>query len=176
MKAVIISDTHGLEAIIATIYERHKNEADLFLHCGDSELAVDHPFLEHFHVVKGNVDQPTSGFPDQVAVEKGGLKWLVVHGHLDGVHRTPLNLKYKAEEQLAQVVCFGHTHMLAAEQNEGRIYLNPGSLNSPRDRVERTYAVCEWTENDSEFIIRFYTDEGQELEELRQSFQLNKKQ
>ncbi|WEG13956.1 metallophosphoesterase [Pullulanibacillus sp. KACC 23026] len=171
MKALIMSDTHGDEAIIQTVYERHKDEADLFIHCGDSELTPDHPFLAPFKVVKGNVDRQ-SGFPNQVVAEAGGLKWLVLHGHEDGVHRSPLNLKYKAESIGAQVVCFGHTHMLAAEYNDGKVYINPGSLSSPRDRNEKTYAMCEWQGPHSPFDIHFFTDQGEELKELSQSFPL----
>ncbi|OQP19103.1 YfcE family phosphodiesterase, partial [Geobacillus zalihae] len=34
MKAVIVSDSHGLTAELAEIVNRHRHEADLFIHCG----------------------------------------------------------------------------------------------------------------------------------------------
>lgn len=172
MKAVIVSDTHGLESILEEVFERHRNEADLFLHCGDSELYDSHPNFSAFKSVKGNVDRPNCGFPEQIIEVFGGIKWLVVHGHQDGVHHSLLNLNYKAESIGAQVVCFGHIHRIVAAEYEGRIFINPGSLSSPRDRIEKTYAVCEWENSMSQFRVCFYTDKGQELEELRREFML----
>ncbi|HSU79412.1 MAG TPA: metallophosphoesterase, partial [Candidatus Angelobacter sp.] len=151
MKAVIVSDSHGLEAILTTIYERHKEEADLFIHCGDSELHMEHPRLSGYKTVMGNVDVPNSGFPVQRVEEVGGLKWLVTHGHLDGVYHSLMNLNYKAESLGANVICFGHTHSAGTESHDGKVFINPGSLNSPRGRQEKTYAVCEWSGEDSPF-------------------------
>lgn len=170
MKVVIMSDTHGLEEVIQRIYDRFRDEAQFFVHCGDSELSHDHPFLNGFKVVKGNVDRADSGFPDQLVEDIGGLKWLVVHGHQDGVHRTPLNLNYKAETLGARVICFGHTHMAGVENYDGKVFINPGSLNSPRDRVEKTFAVCEWDDIHSPFNVDFYTDSVEQMEGLSRSF------
>ena len=39
-----------------------------------------------------------------------------------------MNLKYKAEEVNADIVCFGHSHVLGAEVIDGRLFLNPGSI------------------------------------------------
>jgi uncharacterized protein len=171
LKAVIVSDTHGLEAILGTVYERHKDEADLFIHCGDSELHLGHLSLAGFKTVKGNVDLPSSGFPDQLVEEAGDLTWLVVHGHLDGVYKSLMNLNYKAESLGANVICFGHTHSAGAEIHDGKIFINPGSLNSPRGRQEKTYAVCEWRGKDSPFSVQFFTDTGEILEGLSRTFQ-----
>jgi uncharacterized protein len=170
MKAIIVSDTHGLESILGTIYERHKEEADLFIHCGDSELPIDHPSLTGFKTVKGNVDLPSTGFPDQLVVEVDGLTWLVVHGHLDGVYHSMMNLNYKAESLGAKVICFGHTHSAGTEIHDGKIFINPGSLNFPRGRQEKTYAVCEWRGQDSPFSVQFVTDTGEILEGLSRTF------
>ncbi len=171
MKAIIVSDTHGLEAILNEVSERH-SDADLLIHCGDSELTKAHANLSNFKVVKGNVDFPSAGFPDQLVVEAGDIKWLIVHGHQDGVHRGLLNLNYKAEELDAKLICFGHTHMASATLYKDRIFINPGSLNSPRDRVEKTYSVCEWAEQETTFKVSFYTDKGEELQNLTQTFSL----
>lgn len=170
MKAVIVSDTHGLESILTTIYERHKEEADLFLHCGDSELHTLHPNLSGYKTVKGNVDLPNSGFPDQLVEMASGLTWLVTHGHLDGVYHSLMNLNYKAEMLGANVICFGHTHAAGTESHDGKIFINPGSLNSPRGRKEKTYAVCEWSGQDAPFTVQFLTEGGNILEGLSRTF------
>lgn len=169
MKAVIVSDTHGLEEILRLVYERHKGEADLFIHCGDSELTKDHPYLAPYQIVKGNVDFLDSGFPDQLLTEIGGLKWLVVHGHLDGVNQSLLNLSYKAEAIGANVICFGHIHRVVTEEHQGKLFINPGSLRSPRDRLEKTYCVCDWTEGDPGISVTYFTDQGEKIQSLSQT-------
>ena len=52
MKVLIISDSHGLEDELETIAKRHEDEADLMIHCGDSELDAAHPALTPYHTVK----------------------------------------------------------------------------------------------------------------------------
>lgn len=165
-----MSDTHGLEDIIETVYQRHKEETDMFIHCGDSELSQDHPHLKSFKVVAGNVDLFNSGFPYQIVEEVRGLKFLIVHGHQDGVNRSLLNLNYKAENLGAKVICFGHTHIAGAEGYDGKVFINPGSLRSPRDRLERTYAICEWENTEAPFNVSFFTDKGEKMEGLSRSF------
>ena len=51
MKVLIISDSH-YEDELETIAKRHEDEADLMIHCGDSELDAAHPALTPYHTVK----------------------------------------------------------------------------------------------------------------------------
>ena len=37
----------------------------------------------------------------------------------------------------AQVACFGHSHVLGAELIDGVLFINPGSILLPRQRVEK---------------------------------------
>ena len=41
MKVLFVSDSHGLTAELEILVEKHQDEVDLFIHCGDSELAPD---------------------------------------------------------------------------------------------------------------------------------------
>ena len=43
----------------------------------------------------------------------------------------------------ANVVLFGHTHVPLCLEEEGVLYLNPGSLTSPRGGSHASYAILE---------------------------------
>ena len=73
-------------------------------------------------------------------------------------------LAYHAEEVGAQVACFGHSHVLGAELIEGVLFINPGSILLPRQRVEKTFALLEMDENQME--VRFETLDGQLVEQF----------
>ena len=140
MQLLIMSDTHGDEAIIGRVRGFYP-DADIMIHCGDSELNVNHPHLTPFYKVKGNCDygQP---FPEEVIIEAGALKVYVTHGHLYNVKSTLMPLSYRALEVGANIVCFGHSHILGAEQVGDTLFLNPGSLKAPRGRKEKTFMLA----------------------------------
>ena len=131
----IASDTHRQRELI----EAWKSiDADLYIHCGDSELAADDEIWDGVHVVKGNCD--IGPYTLEKVITAGQTNILVVHGHEDGVKQSMLPLSYKAEERGAQVVCFGHSHLYGAEYTEGCLFINPGSLAAPRGGRPPTYA------------------------------------
>jgi putative phosphoesterase len=112
-KALIISDSHGLEDELQEIRERH-NDVDIAIHCGDSELSADSKFLDGYKIVKGNCDG-NANFQEEIVVEFGSFKIYVTHGHLVDVKRSLLGLKYRAQERQADIVCYGHSHIAYAE-------------------------------------------------------------
>ena len=71
-------------------------------------------------------------------------------------------LAYHAEEVGAQVAYFGHSHVLGAELIDGVLFINPGSILLPRQRV-KTFALLEMDENQME--VRFETLDGQLVEQ-----------
>ena len=54
-----------------------------------------------------------------------------------------MTLAYRAEEVGADVVCFGHSHVIGVEKLNATLFINPGSLKSPRGRKEKTFVVLE---------------------------------
>jgi uncharacterized protein len=161
-KVVIMSDSHGLTNEILTIKEREK--ADYFLHCGDSELSEDALELENVITVAGNCDF-YGKFPNEQKVVIEGLTFFVVHGHLHHVKSNLMSLSYRAEEENADIVCFGHSHIAGAEKVGDTLFLNPGSIRQPRNRPEKTYAVIEWEIKES-IAVNFITMEGEQLKDL----------
>ena len=169
MKVLFVSDSHGLTAELEMLVEKHQDEVDLFIHCGDCELAPDHPALQNYVVVGGNCD-----FDDRFSediVEKIGNKTIfITHGHKYSVKSSLMKLAYKAREANADIACFGHSHFLGAEMAQGIFFINPGSIRLPRGRKEKTYVIIEIVE--AGYDLRVYDLNSGEMKELTQHFSL----
>lgn len=149
MKIFVISDTHGKLDKVLEVWDRLTN-VDLVIHLGDYEKDAQRleKLLETEVVyVKGNMDG-SYGSDDYKVVETEYGKLLLTHGHMENVKMSPLNLIYKAEELGCKAVLFGHTHQAAYEEVNGIYLVNPGSLPSPRDGSNGSYAIIN-TENDA---------------------------
>jgi uncharacterized protein len=141
-KVLVVSDSHGLISELSKIKKRHENEVNLMIHCGDSELEPNDAALDGFIVVRGNCDFEEQ-FPEESLQTIAGKRILVTHGHHFHVKSSLMNLTYRAEELEANIVCFGHSHILGAEIINGKLFLNPGSIRLPRMRKEKTYCIIE---------------------------------
>ncbi len=88
-----------------------------------------------FYYVYGNCDEPSfsPGYDYQLEFTAAGRCFFLHHGH--AIPRIPDN---------AQIIVQGHTHSSWLTQKDGRIYLNPGSIARPRDRVA-SYAIVDKT-------------------------------
>lgn len=157
-----MSDTHGDASIIKEVTQ-YVGLVDAIFHCGDSELNADHNSLQSFHVVGGNCDMDSS-FPSEVITEVKDMKIYMTHGHLLQVKNTMIPIKLRAEEVGADVVLFGHSHLLGAEVLNKTLFLNPGSLTFPRGRAEKSYAIIE--KSGFTWTVSFYSDAHKKLEEV----------
>ena len=163
MKLLIMSDTHSATKTMEQVIERHLQEVDAVIHCGDSELNANYFKENPIHIVRGNCDMDER-FPLEEVFSVQDAKVLVVHGHKYNVKSTMTSLFYRAQEVQASIVCFGHSHILGAEMQDGILFINPGSLQQPRGRKEKSYAIAEKT-GDS-WTILFYSDEHILLEKV----------
>ena len=152
MKILVISDTHDRrESMERLLLTKDAKEADWLIHCGD--IGYDDDWLRNAFrgavtIVSGNCDFG-SPLPRETVVEREGTQFFITHGHrylMGGLDR----LAYRAEELGCSVVLFGHTHSPLVTEEDGILFVNPGSLALPRqaDR-KRTYAVL--TEKDGEW-------------------------
>lgn len=169
MRALIISDSHGLTKELEEIAGRHRHEVDALIHCGDSELSPDHKEIEHFLIVRGNCDFATQ-FPNERIEEIGGIRFFITHGHLYKVKMSLMNLYYRAKEVEAKVVCFGHSHIAGVEMMDDILFINPGSILLPRTRKEKTYALLQI--EGGKATARFYEVDGKEVPSLTKTFAL----
>ncbi|WP_155591894.1 metallophosphoesterase [Lysinibacillus cavernae] len=159
MKILVMSDTHGDSHVIDKVREFYP-EIDVLIHCGDSELSFSHEALEGIKKVRGNCDREKA-FPEEEFFTVNNVNIFVTHGHLFNVKSSILSLSYRAKELGAQIVCFGHSHILGAEVIDDILFLNPGSLLKPRGRKEKSFAVVEL--NTTFFKVEFLTDDNQSI-------------
>lgn len=164
MKVLILSDSHGLTDELVEIKKRHYDEVVEIIHCGDSELPSSATELSRFVVVRGNCDFDQA-FPNDKLIDVGSIRFYITHGHLYNVKMSLMNLRYRAEEMGAKVVCFGHSHIAGAEVIDGILFVNPGSILLPRMRKEKTYAILE-SIDEKEVVVKFYDLNGFEITTL----------
>ncbi|MBK0348089.1 metallophosphoesterase [Aerococcaceae bacterium zg-ZJ1578] len=169
MKWLVISDNHGNWAQLNQLIEQYRSQVDIIVHCGDSEFPADDPIWEQVDVVvSGNMDFDPQYFAVRTKDTEVG-KILVVHGHRHGVNTNNQELLEMALGTNAKFVFHGHTHRLYAEQKEGVVFVNPGSLNHSRGPIPyKTYAVIDIDEQ--KIIVKFYTDTHECLVDLTQEF------
>ena len=167
MKLIIISDSHGSKNEIQDVYTKYKDKVDGFIHCGDSELRHDDPAMKGYLAVRGNCDMDNS-YPEVLTEEFGSIKIMATHGHLYNIKVTLMKLHYKARENNANMVFFGHSHQLGAEMIDDILFVNPGSILLPRGRTERTYALIEGDGRST--TVKFFDHTHQEIVDLTCEF------
>jgi len=134
MKIVVVSDTHGNnKEVIEKISEMER--PDLLFHLGDyiedgikicTALGID------TIMVKGNGDRGNRIYNEDELIEISGRKIFLTHGHRYDVRYGITNLYYKALELNVDMVLFGHTHVPINIEENGIIFMNPGSPSIPR--------------------------------------------
>jgi len=166
-KILVVSDSHGLTKELGALKERHRDEVDLMIHCGDSQLMADGKDMAGFVAVRGNCDFD-SRYPMDRLEETAGKKIYVTHGHKYSVKTSLMNLHYRAREVQADIACFGHSHVLGAEMIDGILFLNPGSILLPRERREKTYVILDLFEG--QIHLSVFELNGREIPELSRNF------
>lgn len=149
MRYLVLSDTHGNIRDAAFLTEHWHRQIDGVWHLGDH--ARDLAFLERqyaqslslaFSGVSGNCDF-SGPFPSKRLFDLAGRRILMCHGHLYHVQSGLSYLKQQAHDVGADVVLFGHTHVPLLMEEDGVLYLNPGSITSPRGASQRSFALLE---------------------------------
>ena len=132
IKVGIISDTHGL--LRPEVLEELQS-CDYILHGGDvnkPEILDTLRAIAPLYVVRGNNDKEwAEDLPKHLTITLGGVTFFMVHNKKD----VPRDLGD------AQVVVFGHSHKYFEQQQEGRLWLNPGSCGRRRFDQEITMAI-----------------------------------
>lgn len=164
--AVVVSDNHGDQLILTDLYSIYKDQATLFLHCGDSEADRSDSNWHNMVTVKGNMDH--SEFPLSRMIEVEQDRILLTHGHKQRVKVGLNQLMEEGKEQGATIILFGHSHIPYCERQDGLLLLNPGSISLPKGPHPKSYALLSVTPD--QFEIRFYNDRHQEIKGLGNVF------
>ena len=94
-------------------------------------------------MVAGNNDF-CSEYPKEKIVTIGKHRIFMTHGHKYRVGYGIDNLVYKAMENNADIVMFGHTHVPMVRYEDGIIVVNPGSATQPREYPYKpSYVIME---------------------------------
>jgi hypothetical protein len=138
MILLVFSDNHRDTLSVDTLLARHP-EAERRISLGDSELPESALTAREVFGVRGNYPFEPA-FPSELIFEWEGHRTLITHGHLFYVKTGLYNLYCHARESACQLVLFGHTHQWMIEQEEGIVFVNPGSSAYPKSGGEPTYA------------------------------------
>jgi putative phosphoesterase len=130
----VISDTHRDKKFVHRVRDIF-SDMDIIVHLGDNVQDVSQ--IKKFYTrpvinVKGNCDFSVD-VPGERIENIGGKKFFITHGHRYDVKYDLSRLKYKAMEENADVVLFGHTHLSKIIYENGIWFVNPGSPSIPRD-------------------------------------------
>ena len=125
-KVGVISDTHGL---IRKSVVKAFNDVDLIVHAGDvgkPEVLETLRTIAKVHPVRGNVDggKWTHSLPLTDVVEVGQVFLYVLHD-LNALDLDPVAAGLN-------VVISGHSHIPKIEEQNGVLFLNPGSAGPRR--------------------------------------------
>lgn len=134
MKVLICSDSHMRLDYFQKVMELEKPETVLFAgdHSTDaremSYVYEDTPFK----IVRGNTDYYDRETDDELKFEINGKKFLLLHGHYQGVKSSLNELEKKAAEEGSDICIFGHTHREVIIEKDGITYINPGALQDKK--------------------------------------------
>lgn len=179
MKYLFASDIHGSAYYCRKLLDAFREEqaerlvllGDLLYHGPRNDLPIEYApkevialLNEHknkIYAVRGNceaeVDQMVLEFPvmaDYCILSVDGRTFYATHGHIYNQDNLP-------PLQEGDILIHGHTHVLKAQQMDGYILLNPGSVSIPKEGNPATYAVLE----NSIFTIKDF--DGNTVREMR---------
>lgn len=179
MKYLFASDIHGSAYYCRKLLDAFREEqaerlvllGDLLYHGPRNDLPREYApkevialLNEHknkIYAVRGNceaeVDQMVLEFPvmaDYCILSVDGRTFYVTHGHIYNQDNLP-------PLREGDILIHGHTHVLKAQQMDGYILLNPGSVSIPKEGNPATYAVLE----NSIFTIKDF--DGNTVREMR---------
>ena len=162
MKVLVISDTHGEMPL-----DINKIGFDVMIHAGDIGNPAFFRQLDasigerNLFAVCGNTDFLLCEYlPETISTEIGNTRFFVVH-NLTAPHRILPANESAIKENCSGIVVFGHTHIPALAERDGRIFINPGSLGKAGLTGRRTFATTEIDEsgNVSSQILDIDTNE-----------------
>jgi len=150
MKILVASDTHGHSEPLNDLLYKYESEIEMVIHLGD--FAEDITMLSYayseltFHAVAGAV---CVNCEREKIITVANRKILMLHGHLHGV-KTGLDklISYAAEEGV-DICLFGHTHQQIMFEQDGILFMNPGTISDPR-----------WPSNTCGYGILDITEDG----------------
>lgn len=162
MRILVVSDIHGSGYYADKLKEIIKKEnpdkifvlGDLYYHGPRNPLTEEYnpmkvakllnSMKDRISVIRGNcdaeVDLMISDFDirDNILEEINGKKMFFTHGHKYNMNNLP------AED--FDIMLYGHFHVCFIKENEGKIFVNPGSVTLPKENTPHSYVMIEENE------------------------------
>ena len=157
MKILIASDIHGYAKYCRLLLEAFKREkadrlillGDILYHGPRNDLPEEYApksvieqlnaYKNVIYAVRGNceaeVDQMVLGFPvmaDYMLLPLEKKMIYATHGHIYNKENLPPMNK-------GDILLCGHTHVMACEEGQDFVYMNPGSVSIPKENSPRGY-------------------------------------
>lgn len=155
MNLVVLSDTHGIIEELVEIL-KIDDEIDKILHLGDftkDAKMIQKLLGKEVISVKGNCDMGDNETPLELCIFEEGINILMVHGHKYGIKNNLNSLYYRGLELNADLILYGHSHVLAVDKVEDILMINPGSTSLPRSQIGKTYMKLKIKNGNIEYEI-----------------------
>lgn len=124
---IVFSDIHGNNGAMNKLLPLiNENSGAIF--AGDGLQTVETSSIKNqLFCVKGNYDYSPADGERVLQIEQ--VKIFLTHGHLYSAKSTLLKLKLRAKELGCKAVIFGHTHSPLICEDDGILFINPGSCS-----------------------------------------------
>jgi len=89
------------------------------------------------HVVQGDFDDPSNNYPEQKVVTVGEFRIGLCHGHQIVPWNDKNALQLMQRQLNVDILITGHSHKFRAFENDGKLFLDPGSVTGAYSPLER---------------------------------------
>lgn len=114
-KILVFSDSHGSTLVMKSLLESPPDGLTAVFHLGDgseeAELLMRKYPMYAYIGVRGNCDILDRSRKETVFTERGGVKFMLTHGHAYGVKSSLDGAAIAAAAEDATVLLYGHTHI-----------------------------------------------------------------
>lgn len=162
-RLLVISDSHNRYDAFKKIVLLYGKDCDALIFCGDGigdliqllketlvneDLKICTPPVIAFARGNGDpssypVDLKNSVYvPNSQILIANGKKFLIVHGHREGVDYGMENLGLEAQLSDCATAFYGHSHVAKEENINGYKFVNPGSCSRPRGGQPAGFAIA----------------------------------
>ncbi len=145
MKILVFSDNHGSLTELDNVLNHYK--FDRIFGLGDHEVNRYELDDRNVSPVKGNSPFDDQDFLTDRICEIEDFKFLFTHGHTHQVRYSLLSLSLFAIKNECDIIFYGHTHIAKIDEDNGRYYINPGSIYLPYSPSYPTVAILDLNKN-----------------------------
>lgn len=154
----VVSDSHGYVDLLENLLLHTRTWGiTMWLHAGDyGDDAAHMARLTHIpvHYVRGNSDRKKPLAPREQLIPWAYGDIYITHGDGVSYYNHVQELLFLGRSMGANLIVSGHTHCRESYEQDGVLYVNPGSIALPRDGTKGTFAIV--TYDGKQWGVRWY--------------------